>query len=89
MESTNKIFTGRRIALAAMFTAVAYGLSFLEFPIFLVAPFLKLDFSFSVQLIGAYMLGPVLGEMIVLVVQLLRLLTSTTLFIPLPMVCLP
>lgn len=78
MEKSNQIFTGRRIALAAMFTAVAYGLSFLEFPIFPTAPFLKLDFSFSVQLIGAYMLGPVLGEMIVLIVQLLRLLTSST-----------
>ena len=77
MKKSN-VFTGKNLALAAMFAAVSYGLSFLEFPIFPAAPYLKLDFSFSVQLIGAYMLGPILGEMVVVIVQLLRLLTSST-----------
>ena len=70
--------TAKRLALTAMFAAVSYGLSFLEFPVFPAAPFLKLDFSFSMQLIGAYILGPLLGEAIVLIVQLLRLLSSST-----------
>ncbi len=73
-----KLFTGRKIALTAMFTAVAFGLSYLEFPIFPAASFLKLDFSFSVQLIGAYMLGPALGGIMITVVQLLRLLTTSS-----------
>jgi len=77
MNNSN-YFTARKIAYAAMFIALSYGLSFLEFPIFAAAPYLKLDFSFFVQLIGAYMLGPVLGEIIVLLVQALRLLTSST-----------
>ena len=72
------IFTTKRLALAAMFVAISYGLSFLELPIFPAAPYLKLDFSFSIQLIGGFMLGPVLGEMIVIIVQLLRLITSST-----------
>ena len=73
-----KMFTARRIALAAMFIAVSYGISFLQFPIFSATPYLQLDFSFSVQLIGAYMLGPVLGEIIVVLIQALRLLSSST-----------
>ena len=66
------------MALAAMFIAISYGLTFLEFPIFAAAPYLKLDFSFSTQLIGAYMLGPVLGAMMVIIIQLLKLITSST-----------
>ncbi|MBO7525779.1 MAG: ECF transporter S component [Clostridia bacterium] len=73
-----KTFTAKRLALCAMFVAISYGLSFLEFPVFPAAPFLKLDFSFSMQLVGAYILGPLLGEFIVIAVQLLRLLTSST-----------
>ena len=73
-----KTFTGKRIALSALFIAISYGLSFLEFPIFPAAPYLKLDFSFSTQLLGAYLLGPVLGEIIVIVVQLLKWITSST-----------
>ncbi|MBO7368819.1 MAG: ECF transporter S component [Clostridia bacterium] len=71
-------FTGKKIALTAMFIAVAYGISFLEFPIFPVAPYLKLDFSFSIQRLGAYILGPILGEIMVAVIQLLRFITSST-----------
>ena len=74
----NKIFTSKKIALAAMFVAVSYALSFLEFPIFPAASFYKLDFSFSFQLIGAFMLGPVLGSVIVVMVQALRLLSTAS-----------
>ena len=67
------IFSGRRIALAAMFTAAAFGVSWLEFPLFPTLEFLKLDFSFALLLIGAYMLGPTLGGISVVAVQFLRL----------------
>ena len=77
MEKT-KLFTPKKMALAAMIVAVSYGLSFIEFPIFPPTPYLKLDFSFSFQLIGGFMLGPVFGEIIVVLVQALRLLTSST-----------
>ena len=70
------LFTAKKIALAAMFTALSFGVSYLQFAVFAAVPYLQLDFSFSVQLLGAYILGPVFGEMIVIAVQLLRFLTS-------------
>ena len=82
MAERSRVFTGKKIALAAMFTALSWGLSYLEFPIFPSANFLKLDFSFSLQLIAGYMLGPVLGEMIVLCVQLLRFILPSVIGTP-------
>ena len=72
-SGASRTFSGRRIALSAMFTAAAFGVSWLEFPLFPTLDFLKLDFSFALLLIGAYMLGPTLGGISVIAVQLLRL----------------
>lgn len=52
-----KFFNTRTIVTLAMLTAIGYGLSWLEFPIFPPAPFLKLDFSTFVTLFGGYMFG--------------------------------
>lgn len=71
-------FTAKKLALIAAFCALAYGISFVEFPIFPAAPFLKLDFSFAVMLIAAYMLGALSGEIIVIVFTLLKLPFSQT-----------
>lgn len=53
----NKFFNTKTIVTLAMLTAIGYGLSWLEFPIFPAAPFLKLDFSTFVTLFGGYMFG--------------------------------
>ena len=72
-------FSAKRLALIAVFTALAYGISFLEFPIFPPPlDFLKLDFSFAIMLIASYMLGALSGEVIVIVFTLLKLPLSQT-----------
>ena len=71
-------FSAKRLALIAVFTALAYGISFLEFPIFPAVSFLKLDFSFAIMLIASYMLGALSGEVIVVVFALLKLPLSQT-----------
>ena len=55
--SKNRWLSTRGIVLAATLTAIGYGLSWLEFPLFPAAPFLKLDFSTFVTLFGGYMFG--------------------------------
>ncbi|HBF86873.1 MAG TPA: hypothetical protein DDW54_04245, partial [Clostridiales bacterium] len=72
MENTQR-FSAKKIALAAMFTALAFGLSFLDFPIFPATPFLKLDFSFAVLLLASYMLGPVFSELMIAAVYALHI----------------
>ena len=55
--SKNRWLSTRGIVLTATLTAIGYGLSWLEFPLFPAAPFLKLDFSTFVTLFGGYMFG--------------------------------
>ena len=59
-------FTAKRIALTAVFAAVAFGVSRLDFPIFPPVSFLKLDFSFAIMLLAAYIIGPLGGEIVIL-----------------------
>ena len=74
-------FDAKLIANIAIFTAIAYIISFIEFPIFPVAPFLKLDFSNVFILIGGFSLGPVAGVSILLVKEILCMITSQTFFV--------
>ncbi len=53
----SKLFNTRALATLATLTVIGYGLSWLEFPIFPAAPFLKLDFSTFATLFGGYMFG--------------------------------
>lgn len=77
-EKKSSPFTAKKLALIAAFTALAFGASFLDFPVFPAAPFLKLDFSFAIMLIGAYMLGALPGEITVIAFTLFRLPLSQT-----------
>lgn len=52
-------FSAPRIAYMAIFTALAYVITFLEFPIFPAAPFLKLDFANVFFMIEGFIFGPV------------------------------
>lgn len=66
-----KMFSAKRIALMAIFTALSFVVSMLEFPIFPQAEFLKLDFgNVFIMLIG-FLLGPVEGMIVLVIKELL------------------
>lgn len=69
----------RKLSVAAMLSAVAFVLMFLEFPIpALIPPFIKMDFSDLPALLGSFALGPVYGVVIELVKNLLHILIKGT-----------
>lgn len=74
----NGINVTKRIVGTAVFAALSYAVSFLEFPIFPAAPFLKLDFSAVFILLAAFMFGPIWGVGACAVKELLCLLKSST-----------
>lgn len=74
-------FTASRIAKLALLTALAYVVTFLEFPIFPAAPFLQLDFSNVFVLLGGYLYGPLAAIIISLLKECLSLLDSGTNFV--------
>ena len=54
--------TTHNLTVAAMLSAVAFILMFIEFPIPMLIPsFVKMDFSDLPALLGAFALGPVYG----------------------------
>ena len=61
-----------------MFSALAYALSYLEFPLFPAAPFLKLDFSAVFIVLVGFLFGPISGISACAVKELLCFLTKTT-----------
>lgn len=57
--------TTHNLTVAAMLSAVAFILMFIEFPIPMLIPsFVKMDFSDLPALLGAFALGPVYGAVI-------------------------
>lgn len=69
----------RSLTVAAMLSAVAFVLMFLEFPIPMLIPsFIKLDISDLPALLGTFALGPVYGVVIELVKNLLHILLKGT-----------
>lgn len=71
-------FCASRVAKMAMFSALAYVVTFLEFPVFPAAPFLQLDFANVFILLGGFMYGPVAAIVISLVKELLCLIDTST-----------
>lgn len=69
--SLKKMFTAKRIALMAIFAALSFVVSLLEFPIFPQADFLKLDFGNVFILLVSFLLGPVEGLIVLIVKELL------------------
>lgn len=63
----------RRIALSALFTALALVLSFVEFPIFPAAPYLKYDPSGIVCLVAGLAFGPRVGTVVAVLPWLIRI----------------
>lgn len=72
------MFSPRNIAKMAIFVAISFLLSKLEFPIFPATPFLKLDFSNVFVLIGGFMLGPIPGFIILFCKEALGLLFTSS-----------
>ena len=78
-QSPKKRFTAKRIALMAVFVALAYAVSFLEIPMPLFgAVFLKLDFSNVFILLISFLLGPVEGVLVCLLKEGLRCIGSSS-----------
>lgn len=66
------------VTVAAMLSAVAFVLMFIEFPIPLMPSFIKMDISDLPALLGAFALGPVYGVAIELMKNLLHILIKGT-----------
>ncbi len=67
----------RFIAVTGIFSAIAFVLMFLEFPIpMLIPPFIKFDFSDIPALLGAFAMGPLCGILVELIKNILHVTTS-------------
>ena len=76
MNQRNQI---RNLTVAAMLSAVAFVLMFLDFSLPMFIPsFVKMDFSDLPALLGSFALGPVYGIVISLVKNLLHLIIPGT-----------
>lgn len=76
---TRNVKTTRSLCVAAMLSAVAFILMFIEFPIPMLMPsFIKMDVSDLPALLGTFALGPVYGVVIELVKNLLHILIKGT-----------
>ena len=77
-EKTEKItlkkrFSAKRLALMAVFVALAFGMSFLEIPTpFFGANFLKLDFGNVFIVLISFLLGPIEGVIVCVLKECLR-----------------
>ena len=71
--------TTHNLTVAAMLSAVAFILMFIEFPIPMLIPsFVKMDFSDLPALLGAFALGPVYGVAISFMKNLLHIVVKGT-----------
>lgn len=67
----------KKIVGTALFAALSFAVSLLEFPIFPAAPFLKLDFSAVFTLLGGFMYGPIAGICICAVKEIIRFILGS------------
>ena len=67
----------RYMTITALLAAIAFVLQFFEFPIPLIPPFIKMDFSDLPELIGAFAMGPMSGVLIALIKNLLKAVLAT------------
>ncbi len=77
-KTKNQMTMTKRVVFTALFSALAYAVSYLEFPIFTAAPFLKLDFSAVFITLVAFMFGPIAGVTACGVKELLCFLTKSS-----------
>lgn len=75
-SSTNSAWSTKRIAICALFVAVAMVASFIELPIFPPAPWLKYDPSGVVYLVAGLAFGPSTGTLVAVLSWLPHLLLN-------------
>ncbi len=78
LNEKNQKNTTKRVVFTALFSALAYGISFLEFPIFPLAPFLKLDFSAVFILLVGFMFGAIYGVSACAIKELIAFITKSS-----------
>lgn len=71
-------FSATHIAYMALFTALAFAVTFLEFPIFPAAPWLKLDFANVFFIIEGFIFGPVEAIISIAIKELLCFTKSSS-----------
>lgn len=74
-------FSATHIAYMAVFTALAFVVTFLEFPIFPPAPWFKLDFANVFFMLEGFLFGPVEAIVSITLKELLCLTKSGTMFV--------
>jgi riboflavin transporter FmnP len=74
----NRTTTTKRLTVTAMFAAAATVLMYIETPLPLMPPFLKLDPSMLPILIGSFILGPVSGVVMAFIKAFVHVFSSTT-----------
>lgn len=79
-ERKKPIFTTKSIAGMAIFTALSFGVSFLEFSVFPASAvaFLKLDFSNAFIMLAGFMYGPIAAIFVGVIKELLCLIGTQT-----------
>lgn len=77
-RGAKKIFSAKRIAVMAVFTALAYVVSLFDFSLFPGASFLKLDFGNVFILLIGFLLGPVEGVIVCVIKELLHIPLGST-----------
>lgn len=77
-KGTNKFLSTSNIAKIALFSALAFVMSLIQFPVPFLPSFLKFNFSEFIFLIATFCLGTVAGSIVVLVKVLLSLFSSYT-----------
>lgn len=68
----------RRLVLTAILGAISTLLMILEFPMPLIPPFVKMDFSELPVILGGFIMGPVDGTLIAVIKVVLNLLINGT-----------
>lgn len=77
-EAKKEVSVTKKLAGTGVFAALAFVVSFLEFPIFPAASFLKLDFSLVFVLLAGFIFGPVSGIGVSAVKELLRFVMGSS-----------
>ena len=74
-----KVSKTRYLTLVAIFSAISFGLMYLDFAIPMLIPsFVKMDFSELPALIASFALGPSAGVLVCLIKNLFHLIVTTT-----------
>ncbi|ADL33311.1 hypothetical protein bpr_I0566 [Butyrivibrio proteoclasticus B316] len=75
---SEEMFSIRRVAIIGVFSAIAFVLMFLEFPLPFAPSFYKFDFSDIPALIGGFAAGPMVGVMIEFIKVALNIIIQGT-----------